>query len=357
MRTELETLDEFDAAAATGSLRGHVLQSLDLTDRLGILATVDVRGTLLLGCRLPLSAAQELMARRAVVFPRLPDVPFDTYRATLYGADDLYAGLERGYPATLDGRVYAWTLHAASRLLDGTLAQALHDHSVSDALAEAVPEAGVGVGIMGGHAVRRGTDLYRQAAHLGHLLAASGRLVVTGGGPGVMEAANLGASLPGSPAEVDAACTALAAVPDFQASIDAWASAGLAVRATMGTPRPSLGVPTWFYGHEPPNVFATMVAKYFDNALREDVLLRLCGAGIVYVPGAAGTTQEIFQAVTRNYYAVERHELRPLVLVGRDYWTHVLPAWQLLRSLAAGRLMEPHIHLVDSLDEVAAVLG
>ena len=40
MRTELETLDEFDAAAATGSLRGHVLQSLDLTDRLGILATV-----------------------------------------------------------------------------------------------------------------------------------------------------------------------------------------------------------------------------------------------------------------------------------------------------------------------------
>ena len=35
--------------------------------------------------------------------------------------------------------------------------------------------------------------------------------------------------------------------------------------------RLSLGVPTWFYGHEPPNLFATRIAKFFTNALREDV--------------------------------------------------------------------------------------
>ena len=45
--------------------------------------------------------------------------------------------------------------------------------------------------------------------------------------------------------------------------------------------------PTWFYGHEPPNVFADHVAKYFRNAIREDVLLQVCDAGIVFLPGAA----------------------------------------------------------------------
>jgi hypothetical protein len=33
-------------------------------------------------------------------------------------------------------------------------------------------------------------------------------------------------------------------------------------------------IPTWFYGYEPPDVFASAMAKYFSNALREDVLLR-----------------------------------------------------------------------------------
>lgn len=357
MRTEIETLAEFDAVAASGTLRGCVVQALDLEGRLDVLAALEVRGALFLGCRLPLPAAQSLARRRAVVFPRLPDVPFDAYRGTLYTADELYAGLGRGYGHTLDGRIYSWTLRDASRLLDGTLAMALHDHAIADALVEAAGEPGHGVGIMGGHAVRRGTALYGAAARLGHALAGAGRLVVTGGGPGVMEAANLGASVTGGTGAVDAACAALGAAPDFHDGVDAWASVGLRVRADAGAPRATLGVPTWFYGHEPPHVFATAIAKFFDNAQREDALLRLCGAGLVFVAGAAGTTQEIFQAVTRNYYALETHELRPLVLVGRGYWTDVLPAWPLLQALARGRLMEPHIHLVDTLDEVAAIIG
>lgn len=355
MRAEIETLAEFDAVVASGTLRRHVVQSVDLTDRDEVLAQVDVHSALFLGCRLDLAVAQDLTKRGASVFPRLPRVPFDAYRSLLYSPDDLYDGLDRGYAHTLDGRVYAWTLKETSKYLDGTLAQSLHDHAMTDALGDELAVNGNGVGVMGGHALLRGSEQYRAAAQLGHALADLGRLVITGGGPGAMEAANLGASWPGSASEVDEVCTELARVPSFRDDVDAWARLALEVRASK--PRLTVGIPTWFYGHEPPNPFATAIAKYFDNAIREDMLMQVCGAGIVFMPGAAGTTQEIFQAVTRNYYALETHELRPLVLVGREFWTEKLPAWPLLQALASGRLMEPHIHLVDSLDEVAEIVG
>ncbi len=52
------------------------------------------------------------------------------------------------------------------------------------------------MGVMGGHAVSRDTEPYAGAARLGHRLAAAGLAVLTGGGPGAMEAANLGALAP-----------------------------------------------------------------------------------------------------------------------------------------------------------------
>jgi hypothetical protein len=45
-----------------------------------------------------------------------------------------------------------------------------------------------------------------------------------------------------------------------------------------------------------------------------------------------------------------------MVLVGRSYWTVDHPVWPLLRSLAHGRAMESHIHLVDTVDEAAALV-
>jgi hypothetical protein len=45
-----------------------------------------------------------------------------------------------------------------------------------------------------------------------------------------------------------------------------------------------------------------------------------------------------------------------MILLGRTYWTEVLPAWPLLQRLAAGRPMEGHIHLVDTVEEVAAFI-
>lgn len=357
MRAEIESLAEFDEhVAAEGGLRGCACQDLDLTAREDVLARVDVHRALFLGCRLSASTADSLARRGALVFPRLPDVPFDAYRGELYTPAELYRGLERGYPSTPDGRVYSWTLLRAVGLVDATLAKALHDHSISDALLDAGPEAPVGVGIMGGHAVARGTEAYRRTAHLARELAASGRMVISGGGPGAMEAANLGASFGGTPDQLDRACAELAAVPLFSPSVERWARLAFEVRDRYDCTKPSLGVPTWFYGHEPPNVFASGIAKYFDNAIREDVLLTLCGAGVIFTEGAAGTVQEIFQATTRNYYAEELHQLHPLVLVGRDYWTRIVPAWPLLSSLGSGRLMEEHVHLVDSIEEAQDAL-
>ena len=57
--------------------------------------------------------------------------------------------------------------------------------------------------------------------------------------------------------------------------------------------------------------------------------------------------QEIFQDACENYYADES-SVAPMVLVGEEYWTETLPAWPLLQSLARGRAMEAHVHLVDS---------
>lgn len=358
MRREIETLGEFDAHVhANGSLVGCVLQALDLRDRAGIVANLQVRDAVFLGCRLKHRSAIDLASRGACVFPRLPQVPFDSYRPALYTPRELYSDLDNGYQATTDARVYDWTLQVRSSFLDASLAQALHDHFVSDALLEVLPSPGTGVGILGGHNIRRGTCEYEQAAELGRGLANAGHLVMTGGGPGAMEAANLGAAFLGEPKALAQACQVLAQVPSFTQDPGAWARQGFEVKEQFDCTRLTVGIPTWFYGHEPPNVFPTLIAKYFDNAIREDILLRSSDAGLVYVPGRAGTTQEIFQALTRNYYAVQSQQVRPMVLLGSDYWTRDVPAWPLLTALACGRPMESSVYLVDTVDEVLEVLA
>ena len=62
----------------------------------------------------------------------------------------------------------------------------------------------------------------------------------------------------------------------------------------------SLGIPTWLYGHEPSTPFATHIAKYFVNSVREDTILTVAYGGIIFTPGSAGTLQEIFQEAVQK---------------------------------------------------------
>jgi len=286
-----------------------------------------------------------------VVLASAPDVPVDVARSSLYTARELYDSPH--YTDSLDARVFAWSRLPRHR--DASLAMALHDHAVDSALERWVHERRL-VGVMGGHAWTRESADFAAAARLGHRLGSS-YVVATGGGPGAMEAANLGALLSRGPTDrLEEALQTLAEVPAYRPHVGAWVTAALGVVAEVDNPAATLGIPTWHYGHEPSNAFATAIAKYFRNATREAVLLQICEAGILFLPGAAGTVQEVFQDACENYYA-DSSSLAPMVLVGREHWTRTVPAWPLLQALARGRAMESHVHLVDTLEEAAAVLA
>lgn len=346
--------DVLDSGVRLGGLR---LQDLDLRDLAeSMLLRTDLHGLVVLGGTVPASLAEHLREHGAVVFPTDPSAPVRPYRGSLYTAAELYEGLvEHGYEHTPDARAYAWAEDAELRH-DAyvTLLRAIHDDAMSDALAALTLDRSP-VGVMGGHAWSRGSAAYAGAARLGHALADQGHLVLTGGGPGAMEAAQLGAWADGD-TELSAALERLARVPDFADDLTAWVQLALEVTRwhdrprTTGTER-SVGIPTWYYGHEPPNVFGDRIAKFFSNALREDLLLEHSSGGLVVLPGAAGTVQEVFQMATRLYYEVDR-PLPPVVLVDEAHWREELPVWPLLQALARDRAMAGSIHLVDDVADV-----
>jgi predicted Rossmann-fold nucleotide-binding protein len=83
-------------------------------------------------------------------------------------------------------------------------------------------------------------------------------------------------------------------------------------------------VPTWVYLDEPTGAFATHVAKYFTNSVREDGLLALARSGVVYAPGSAGTMQEIFTDAAQN--SLTLYEVRsPVVFYGRGFFDEHQP--------------------------------
>jgi predicted Rossmann-fold nucleotide-binding protein len=372
---QVESRAQLDAYLATGSLRGVTIQGVPLDLDPPDLSSVEVEGALFVGCRFASAkVAAALVERGADVVPAFEDMPFPTFPSRLYTADELAAGFADGGFATMyDAAIYRHYLEHGGALPDvrTALAQRLHDNGIDDALADTtrtwIAEHGPAsvVGVMGGHAQPRGAQAYRTAAELGWRLAREGRLVLTGGGPGVMEAANLGAYLSTRPlAELAAAIDELAGAPDFR-DHDRYTAAALAIRdrypvaaQASWAQHGGLSIPTWLYGHEPANLFAGRIAKYFSNAIREDTILRLARGGIVFAPGAAGTVQEVFQAATKSYYRSDGESGR-YVFLGAPFWNAPPAIPQTLRMLltrAPGGDLSGLVHVTDSLDETLALL-
>lgn len=199
----------------------------------------------------------------------------------------------------VDDKIYQWYLRDGSRLTMLMSAMA-HDFSIQDALFDYL-EGKTAVAIMGGHKMKRASAAYHNVVLLAWNLAKNGFVVVTGGGPGAMEAANLGAYLYANSTEEVKEALELIGSSNAESSnrevefLDR--EAPRRVLARFGDPsfRPSLGIPTWKYGHEPPNMFASWQAKMFSNALREDGIISIANAGVIFTPGSAGTRQEVFQ--------------------------------------------------------------
>ena len=276
------------------------------------------------------------------IYVRKMGKPFDTYIRKLYDSKMLYEGYDYHDESTFanchDTKVYQHYIAQGKRgheVLE-TLARALHDHFITHQLYKMLDlydEKDV-VGIMGGHAKRRDDPQYRQIVLLSKKLTEMGRLMVTGGGPGAMEAAHLGAWMAGrSDAEVDEAIDMLKPSPTYKD--EGWLRRSFEVmeRFPRITDRRSLAIPTYYYGHEPTAPFATHIAKYFDNSVREDGVVTIAKGGIIYTPGSAGTMQEIFQDAGQNHYESEGYA-SPMIFLGKDYYTNVMPAYTILKSLS-----------------------
>lgn len=339
---ELHDADALAALLTAGALENVAVQSLDLAPFADRLRDVSVRGTIFMGCEIAPELASGLMARGALVFPTLPDVPYSTYPASLYSVGALFAGFDPADPCTYcrtpDATIYAhWkkTGGAAASTIHETLARRLHDHAITDALDELVHGRKV-VAIMGGHSMSRASAAYRAVATMSAELARRGYLMASGGGPGAMEATHLGVWFADRDG-LDEAIAMLAEAPKYDHRD--WLAAAMRVRAHFPNDhlRTSVGVPTWFYGHEPPNAFASHVAKYFANSVREEGLVTIATHGILFAPGKAGTVQEIFQDAAQNHYGTVEGVISPMALFGVKYWTETYPVKPLLDRLSSGR--------------------
>ncbi|WP_340558258.1 LOG family protein [Streptomyces sp. GSL17-111] len=181
----------------------------------------------------------------------------------------------------------------------------------------ALAEVGPGISVFGSARTHEGSPEYAAAVAIGRGLAEAGYAVITGGGPGVMEAANRGAS------EAGGTSVGLGIELPFEQGLNQYVDLGVNFR--------------YFF------VRKTCFVKYSQ--------------GFVVLPGGMGTLDEVFEAVT----LVQTRKVTrfPIVLFGSAYWEGLL-GW--LRSTVVGEgKVSPGdldlLHLTDDVDEVIRLVA
>jgi predicted Rossmann-fold nucleotide-binding protein len=362
-----------------------VFQGLDLTDYEASLTSTNLIDCVFLGCKITDKTAEYAASQKCLLVPRFPNLPFDAFEPGLYSPADLYDRYDPENPATsyedcLDRKIYVSFMNPKTKKpvasdVDVIIARRIHDASIAEALDDLLDlsRRSRSVAIMGGHDFPRDQELYKTVATLCLDLTLDGYFIVTGGGPGLMEAANLGAYCAGfsSPNEtLNFVLEAIREAPKYDNPN--WLSTSYKAWKSIGTPQDfeksrSVGIPTWFYGHEPSNVFATDIAKYFENSLREEGLLAIALAGVIFAQGNAGTVQEIFQDACQNYYSTYDDIKSPMILFDVEYWSPTppfphhagdrrKPVYQLLERLALEKGFMDRVLITDSADAAKALI-
>jgi uncharacterized protein (TIGR00730 family) len=181
---------------------------------------------------------------------------------------------------------------------------------------DALADLGCAVSIFGSARTPSDHPDYALARATAHRLGAAGFAVITGGGPGVMEAANRGAR--------DAGAT----------------SVGLNIDLPF---------------EQAPNPFQDVELRFHYFFTRKVMFVRYASAFVVF-PGGFGTLDELFEAATLRQTGKIRHF--PIVLVGRDYWQGLVD-WLAGPVLAGGKIAAQDVErlqVTDDLDEVFAVV-
>ncbi len=170
-------------------------------------------------------------------------------------------------------------------------------------------ELGPAISIFGSARTPHDHPMYGTAESIAAALVHRGLAVITGGGPGVMEAANKGA------AEADGVSVGLGIELPFEAGLNDYVTLGINFR--------------YFFARK------TMFVKYSQ--------------GFVVLPGGFGTFDELFEALT--LVQTQKVTSFPVVLFGSDYWCGLL-AWLRDSVLPAGNVKETDIEMVQITDDV-----
>jgi uncharacterized protein (TIGR00730 family) len=173
---------------------------------------------------------------------------------------------------------------------------------------DALAEIGRAITVFGSARVKEGDVAYDKAREIGRLLALDGYAVITGGGPGVMEAANRGCQEGGG---LSVGCNI--ELPQEQ-GLNAYVDLGVEFR--------------YFFARK------TMFVKYAD--------------GFVIMPGGYGTMDELFEALTLIQTGKIEHF--PVVLVGTEFFGGFVD-WIRARLLAEGMIAAADVDLIQVTDD------